>query len=70
MQVTRKHVLHAADKQSCGTVLNVAGCSEIYLFGSIAKGRYGIDSDIDIAVKSLSKSIGKVIFLLHLGGGE
>jgi len=38
-------------------ILKSAGCTEIYLFGSIAEGRYGSDSDIDIAVKSLSKSI-------------
>jgi len=35
-------------------ILKSAGCTEIYLFGSIAEGRYGSDSDIDIAVVNMT----------------
>jgi len=34
-------------------ILEVAGCSECYIFGSVADGRVQEDSDIDIAVRGL-----------------
>lgn len=34
-------------------ILKESGCYEIYLFGSIARGDYREDSDIDLAVKGL-----------------
>ena len=37
-------------------ILKSAGCSEIYLFGSIAEGKYVEGSDIDIAVRNLDKN--------------
>jgi predicted nucleotidyltransferase len=37
-------------------ILQKAGCSEIYLFGSIAENKYKPGSDIDIAVKQLNKA--------------
>ena len=36
-------------------ILQKAECNEIYLFGSLIEGDYTEDSDIDIAVKGLSK---------------
>ena len=38
-------------------ILNEAGCKEVYIFGSLARGDYNEFSDIDIAVKGLPKSI-------------
>ena len=35
-------------------ILKASGCTEIYLFGSIAKGEIRHGSDIDIAVKGCS----------------
>ena len=32
-------------------ILKSGGCSEIYIFGSIAEGRIGPESDIDFAVR-------------------
>ena len=32
------------------------GCKEVYVFGSIAKGSYTVDSDIDLATVGLPKS--------------
>ena len=34
-------------------ILEAAGCSECYIFGSVADGRVQDDSDIDIAVRGL-----------------
>jgi predicted nucleotidyltransferase len=31
------------------------GCKEVYLFGSVAKGTFGKDSDIDLATVGLPK---------------
>jgi len=36
-------------------ILQRAGCSEIYIFGSLAKGTQRPDSDIDIATVGLPK---------------
>lgn len=36
-------------------ILQKEQCSEIYLFGSLIDGEYTDDSDIDIAVKGLTK---------------
>ena len=38
-------------------ILQSAGCTEIYIFGSIAHGAASSDSDIDIAVKGCPKDI-------------
>ena len=43
----RSDVLHAVD------ILKEFGCTEIYLFGSLATGEYSPVSDIDFAVKGL-----------------
>jgi len=32
-------------------ILKSGGCSEIYVFGSVAEGRVGAESDIDFAVR-------------------
>jgi predicted nucleotidyltransferase len=36
------------------SILKEEGCSEVYIFGSIAKGKTHINSDIDIAVKGIN----------------
>ncbi|OQY08812.1 MAG: hypothetical protein B6I28_04110 [Fusobacteriia bacterium 4572_132] len=38
-------------------ILNNAGCKEVYIFGSLVRGNYNEFSDIDIAVRGLSKKI-------------
>ncbi len=38
-------------------ILKEAGCSEIYVFGSIANNTYNENSDIDFAVKGLPNEI-------------
>ncbi|MCU0286803.1 MAG: nucleotidyltransferase domain-containing protein [Acidobacteria bacterium] len=38
-------------------ILIAEGCYEIYLFGSLAKGKSSPNSDIDLAVKGLKDSI-------------
>jgi len=37
------------------SILKEEGCSEVYIFGSIASGKAKVDSDIDIAVKGIKK---------------
>ena len=39
------------DLERAVQILKDAGCTEIYLFGSLAEGRARDDSDIDLAVK-------------------
>lgn len=51
-------------------LLQSAGCTEIYIFGSLAEGNFSNDSDIDIAVKGLPdhlffKISGKLMHLLE-----
>ncbi len=41
------------DIEKATEILKNAGCTEIYLFGSLATGEFHKDSDIDIAVKGL-----------------
>lgn len=43
------------DLQNAISILKDENCSEIYLFGSLASGKYNKNSDIDFAVKGLSK---------------
>lgn len=38
------------------TILIEDGCREVYLFGSLAKGSYTSDSDIDLATVGLPKN--------------
>ncbi len=52
------------------SILKAAGCSEIYLFGSLASGESNPDSDIDLAVKGIKKGdffrvMGKLIASLN-----
>ncbi len=37
-------------------ILKEAGCTDIYVFGSLAKGRAHDDSDLDLAVRGCPKS--------------
>ena len=37
--------------EKAASILNEAGCEEVYLFGSIAENRGREDSDIDLAVR-------------------
>ena len=37
--------------------LKAAGAREVYLFGSATKGRFGTDSDLDLAVSGLPPSL-------------
>ena len=36
-------------------ILKEEGCSEVYIFGSIAEGTFNANSDIDIAAKGIKK---------------
>lgn len=38
-------------------ILKDAGCTEVYLFGSLARGEAREDSDIDLAVKGCPKQM-------------
>jgi predicted nucleotidyltransferase len=38
-------------------ILQSAGCKEIYIFGSIARGDYHSNSDIDFAIKGLPENV-------------
>ncbi len=41
------------DIDKAADILKAAGCFECYIFGSIAEGRSGDHSDIDLAVRGL-----------------
>lgn len=45
------------DVNKAVAILKKAGCSEIYIFGSIARGEYNRNSDIDFVVKGLPKKL-------------
>jgi len=45
--------IFARDVRRAVKILRAAGCSEIFLFGSIARGRVRVSSDLDIAVHGL-----------------
>jgi len=51
-------------------LLKQEGCTEVYLFGSLAENTYDSSSDIDLAVKGLKKGkyfhvYGELLRLLH-----
>jgi len=41
------------DIEKATEILKRYGCSEIFIFGSLVKGRYNENSDIDIAIRGL-----------------
>jgi len=43
------------DIEKAIAILKRYGCTEIYIFGSLAKGNFSENSDIDFAVKGLKK---------------
>jgi predicted nucleotidyltransferase len=43
------------DVRKAAEILVGEGCREVYLFGSVATGTFGSDSDIDLATVGLSK---------------
>lgn len=43
--------------QRAAAELKTAGALEVYVFGSVAKGKMGEDSDLDLAVSGLPPSI-------------
>lgn len=45
------------DLKTAIKILQSAGCTEIYIFGSAARGEVRTDSDIDIAVKGCPKDM-------------
>jgi len=45
------------DIEKATEILKKYGCSEIYIFGSIANGKFDEYSDIDIAVKGLNARV-------------
>jgi predicted nucleotidyltransferase len=45
--------LYRKDIDIAVNILKEEGCSEVYIFGSIAKGKTHLNSDIDIAVKGI-----------------
>ena len=53
-------------------ILLTEGCTEVYLFGSLARGEFDENSDIDLAVKGLPRGKyfevgGKLMMHLHHG---
>jgi len=50
-----KHIplSHRTDVEKAVKILESAGCSEVYLFGSLVKGEFTSESDIDFAVKGI-----------------
>lgn len=42
---------HMADLKRAVKILQEEGCREIYLFGSVAMGNAGPDSDLDIGIR-------------------
>ena len=44
-------VKYSQDIKLAIKILKTEGCTEIYLFGSLAEGDFREDSDIDLAVK-------------------
>lgn len=53
---------HRRDLERAVRILRSAGCSDIFVFGSIAAGQAGPGSDIDLAVRGCPK--GKFFQLL------
>jgi predicted nucleotidyltransferase len=58
------------DINTAVNILTTKGCKEVYLFGSLVKGEFREDSDIDLAVKGLNKGsffevLGKLIMRLN-----
>ena len=47
----------ARDLETATAILKAAGCHAVYVFGSFAAESYGQDSDLDIAVEGLPKSL-------------
>ena len=45
-----------ADVRRATEILKEAGCTEIFVFGSLAKGRAGKSSDLDLAVRGCPKA--------------
>jgi predicted nucleotidyltransferase len=43
--------MYQKDIQHATRILKEAGCSQVYVFGSLASGKTRRDSDIDLAVK-------------------
>ena len=61
-----------ADISLATKILLDEGCKEIYIFGSVAKGTFTGDSDIDIATIGLPKSkffkaYGRLLSKIHRG---
>jgi predicted nucleotidyltransferase len=42
---------YKSDVEKAVEILSELGCTEVYVFGSVAEGTYTTDSDIDIAVR-------------------
>ncbi len=58
-----------ADVHRATEILRAAGCSEIFLFGSLAERRASVSSDLDLAVRgcppgSFFRVLGKLIMEL------
>ena len=45
------------DIEKATAILKNNGCTEIYIFGSVANGRFDENSDIDIAVRGLKDEL-------------
>ena len=48
-------VQYHKDLEKAISIFKRYGCTEIYIFGSLAKGSFSENSDIDFAVKGLKK---------------
>jgi len=58
----RRELAHQAAEQARSklpglvALLHARGASRVVLFGSLAEGRFGVDSDIDLAVQGMPSS--------------
>ena len=59
MKIVEQKLPEAFEKdiEKAVDILKKAGCEEIYIFGSLAKGNFNEESDIDFAVKGLPKGL-------------
>ncbi len=48
---------YKTDIEKAACILKAAGCSEVYIFGSLTDKNFNAESDIDIAVKGMPKEL-------------
>ena len=63
------HELVSSDIETAARILKEAGASEVFVFGSAARGSAGPDSDLDLAVRGLPpeeffRAMGRVVLAI------